>query len=199
MAAAIGRKLATFGFGAATGSVATHYLKSFYQSTADEDLPPPDVEPASPSTSSVTNVHHPRKPTRSWNFEHYRPTHPWNYDWDNRAHDMTVKSEDGGEQSQPVKRTKAIRHLFLIRHGQYNLKGETDQVSVLFSTSYPICLNKFSKFLAFRVIYLVLVFICPLVIKRTLSEINRYRILDSSLYLLVKTRRKNTFILENKV
>jgi hypothetical protein len=143
MAAAIGRKLATFGFGAATGSVATHYLKSFYQSTADEDLPPPDVEPASPSTSPVTKVHQPRKPTRSWNFEHYRPTHPWNYDWDNRAHDMNVKSEDGEEQSKPVKRTKAIRHLFLIRHGQYNLNGETDQVSVLFSTSNPNCPNKF--------------------------------------------------------
>ena len=135
MAAAIGRKLATFGFGAASGSVATHYFKSFYQSTADEDLPPPDVEPT--PTSPVTKGHHPRKPTRSWHYEDYKPTHPWNYDWDNRAHQTTLTSEDGEEQPQPVKRTKAVRHLFLIRHGQYNLKGETDQVSMLYSISCP--------------------------------------------------------------
>jgi len=143
MAAAIGRKLATFGFGAASGSIGTYYFKSFYQSTADEDVPPsPDVEPI--PTSPETKIHHPRKPIRSWNYEDYKPTHPWNHNWDNRSHELMMKSEDGVEQPQPVKRTKAIRHLFLIRHGQYNLKGETDQVSMLYFTSNPNYQNKTS-------------------------------------------------------
>ena len=37
-----------------------------------------------------------------------------------------IGSGDTGDEEEVFEKPTAIRHLFLIRHGQYNLKGETD-------------------------------------------------------------------------
>ena len=125
MASVIARKLATFGFGAVSGSALTHIIKTYIQSPVDE----PQVEDVMIETgapSAAKSSHH-RKSSKSWNYQTYTPTHPWDHNWDNRAHHTVAKSEG----DQPVKKTKAIRHLLLIRHGQYNLSGDTDQERIL--------------------------------------------------------------------
>lgn len=39
--------------------------------------------------------------------------------------------ENKYNEMQAAKKSKAVRHLLLIRHGQYNLSGETDSDRVL--------------------------------------------------------------------
>lgn len=46
----------------------------------------------------------------------------WDTNWDKRG-----KDKEGGEMEKPT----ATRHLILIRHGQYNLNGKTDQERAL--------------------------------------------------------------------
>lgn len=61
----------------------------------------------------------------------------WNYNWDMREPKMTppqqedLNSEDGSCPSKPEPKPTASRHLILIRHGQYNLAGESDEERIL--------------------------------------------------------------------
>ncbi|XP_073976389.1 serine/threonine-protein phosphatase PGAM5, mitochondrial-like isoform X2 [Rhodnius prolixus] len=45
----------------------------------------------------------------------------WDYNWDKR--DCTRRKDDNSRDDK----SRCIRHIILIRHGQYNLSGETDQ------------------------------------------------------------------------
>uniref|UniRef100_A0A6G1SMS7 Serine/threonine-protein phosphatase PGAM5, mitochondrial n=1 Tax=Aceria tosichella TaxID=561515 RepID=A0A6G1SMS7_9ACAR len=68
------------------------------------------------------------------------PKTSWDYDWDKRdpaslvPPGQSMKSDEDIKRqtriSTPIKPT-ATRHLFLIRHGQYNLKGATDEERTL--------------------------------------------------------------------
>lgn len=66
----------------------------------------------------------------SWTTNH-APSVQWDSNWDRRDPSSLVhpnKSEDNkyNEALEKVK-SKAVRHLLLIRHGQYNLSGRTDE------------------------------------------------------------------------
>jgi len=59
----------------------------------------------------------------------------WNYNWDMREPSKTPQQEEvvnteDGSCSKPALPT-ASRHLILIRHGQYNLEGESDEERIL--------------------------------------------------------------------
>jgi hypothetical protein len=130
--ASIAQKLATFGFGAASGSAITHFIKTNFQpdenNNQSEIYPIETVETKHHKMSAGISTHH--KSTKSWNYESYSTSHPWDFDWDKRAHYTKLVSVD--ESGQPAKKKhKAVRHLLLVRHGQYNLKGETDQDRIL--------------------------------------------------------------------
>lgn len=69
----------------------------------------------------------------------FAPNHPktsWDFDWDKRdpaslvpppkSPIMTEDELKKLNQNLSKNRPTATRHLLLIRHGQYNLKGETD-------------------------------------------------------------------------
>lgn len=57
----------------------------------------------------------------------------WDYNWDRRDPSHMVEASKGGEDDErfkmevQLKKPKVTRHLFLIRHGQYNLDGKTDK------------------------------------------------------------------------
>lgn len=60
----------------------------------------------------------------------------WDFNWDAREPESLIKplkgqfnDQDQNSYNEKLERAKAIatRHLILIRHGQYNLKGETDE------------------------------------------------------------------------
>lgn len=67
----------------------------------------------------------------------YKPS-VWDNNWDRRdpkslvnpksktAKDASKVENDSKEGDLPKQKTKGVRHLFLIRHGQYNLTGEDD-------------------------------------------------------------------------
>lgn len=65
------------------------------------------------------------------------PTTKWDWNWDRREPAHLVKPSDGGEDDVRFKREleekkpTATRHLFLIRHGQYNMAGKQDIERVL--------------------------------------------------------------------
>ncbi|XP_069356643.1 serine/threonine-protein phosphatase Pgam5, mitochondrial isoform X7 [Maniola hyperantus] len=74
----------------------------------------------------------------SWT-TNYTPSVKWDNNWDHREPESIVKPPKSGkpedenrynEQIEKAK-AKAVRHLFLIRHGQYNLDGATDKERVL--------------------------------------------------------------------
>ena len=75
-----------------------------------------------------------RKP--SWeNFE-IRPSKEWDWNWDYRHYDKveaeeSTKAADNidSDQNKTIKPTRptATRHIILVRHGQYNLDGKTDE------------------------------------------------------------------------
>lgn len=67
----------------------------------------------------------------------YRST-PWNRNWDGRApatqvtaSKTTDANNNNNETTADVKKNSASRHLYFIRHGQYNLGGLTDTDQVL--------------------------------------------------------------------
>jgi serine/threonine-protein phosphatase PGAM5 len=83
-----------------------------------------------------------RKP--SWENFDIRPQQKWNWDWDRRHYDDYGKVDDtssaqnsaepNGSDSKTLStrtRPTATRHLILIRHGQYNLEGKTDEERIL--------------------------------------------------------------------
>lgn len=70
----------------------------------------------------------------SWT-TNYKPSVEWDYNWDHRAPTSVLKPI--GKDASPEKeneynekldklRSKATRHIILVRHGQYNLEGTTD-------------------------------------------------------------------------
>ncbi|XP_011311299.1 serine/threonine-protein phosphatase Pgam5, mitochondrial [Fopius arisanus] len=71
--------------------------------------------------------------TNSWTTD-FTPSVKWESNWDRRDPKSLVKPIKGGKEIDENKynerleahKAKAVRHLILIRHGQYNLKGEND-------------------------------------------------------------------------
>lgn len=64
----------------------------------------------------------------------------WDYNWDHRAPTSIIKplsekanpsQENEYNEKLEKCKPKAIRHLILIRHGQYNLDGATDKERIL--------------------------------------------------------------------
>ncbi|KAK3925446.1 Serine/threonine-protein phosphatase PGAM5, mitochondrial [Frankliniella fusca] len=57
----------------------------------------------------------------------------WDYNWDRREPSHIVEPSKGGgdddryKMELQLRKPRATRHLFLIRHGQYNLDGRTDK------------------------------------------------------------------------
>ena len=79
-----------------------------------------------------------RKP--AWENFDIRPHQKWNFNWDYRHYDEyqdegkylknTSSHESSDTESQQVSfrsRPKASRHIILVRHGQYDLDGQTDE------------------------------------------------------------------------
>lgn len=62
----------------------------------------------------------------------YTPSVEWDPNWDHRANTSLSKSSSNqeGEKSDKT-RSKSTRHIILIRHGQYNLKGSVDSERIL--------------------------------------------------------------------
>lgn len=92
-------------------------------------------------TRAASLIHHP------W-IEHQNaiiaPPPKWDYNWDKREPNSLANQLKGSfkinetdenkinERLEKVK-SRATRHLILVRHGQYNLNGETDQLRSLTS------------------------------------------------------------------
>ncbi|KAL0818408.1 hypothetical protein ABMA28_008880 [Loxostege sticticalis] len=76
----------------------------------------------------------------SWT-TNYTPTVKWDKNWDHREPECivkplrsdSVKPEDENKYNEQIEKakSKAVRHLFLIRHGQYNVEGLTDKERIL--------------------------------------------------------------------
>ncbi|XP_021925691.1 serine/threonine-protein phosphatase Pgam5, mitochondrial-like isoform X2 [Zootermopsis nevadensis] len=72
----------------------------------------------------------------SWT-TNYTPTCEWDSNWDKRDPTSLVKPSKGGSDdnryNEAVERVKpkAVRHLLLIRHGQYNMSGKSDEERIL--------------------------------------------------------------------
>ncbi|KAJ2940216.1 hypothetical protein O0L34_g11783 [Tuta absoluta] len=75
----------------------------------------------------------------SWT-TNFTPSVKWEKNWDLREpeslvkpikHNHTAEDENVHNEQLEKSRSKATRHLFLIRHGQYNLDGLTDKERVL--------------------------------------------------------------------
>lgn len=64
----------------------------------------------------------------------------WDWNWDRREPSFMVKPPEGGDDNERFKREvdekrpTATRHLFLVRHGQYNMAGKCDAERVLTET-----------------------------------------------------------------
>ena len=56
------------------------------------------------------------------------PSSEWDFKWDRRH---VPKEEVKADGTMQTARSKATRHLLLIRHGQYNLEGKTDEEKIL--------------------------------------------------------------------
>ncbi|XP_039290940.1 serine/threonine-protein phosphatase Pgam5, mitochondrial-like [Nilaparvata lugens] len=69
----------------------------------------------------------------------YVPEVKWDHNWDKREPESLVKPPKNGKpvdenaynEMIEQKKSKAVRHLILIRHGQYNLSGKVDKERVL--------------------------------------------------------------------
>lgn len=75
----------------------------------------------------------------SWT-TNYSPSVEWDPNWDHRATTSLVKplpkeatpaQENNYNEKMEKNRAKAVRHIIMIRHGQYNLAGSTDKERVL--------------------------------------------------------------------
>ena len=75
----------------------------------------------------------------SWTTD-FTPSKVWDANWDHRAPTSLIKPlsehaspEKENEYNEKLEkhRAKAIRHIILIRHGQYNLNGVTDKDRIL--------------------------------------------------------------------
>lgn len=96
------------------------------------------VVQAAQKISETVTVAKRENPTVSQNTSEDQPhITKWDYNWDRRDPACTVQPSKGGADDERFKREvaekkpKATRHLFLIRHGQYNLDGRTDKERVL--------------------------------------------------------------------
>ena len=78
--------------------------------------------------------------TPTWENFDIRPKQKWNFNWDCRHYDEYQGADDNRtnlssnvsndadlQQTVSLSRATASRHLILVRHGQYNLDGQTDE------------------------------------------------------------------------
>ena len=74
-----------------------------------------------------------RNPRKTgWESFDLSPTIEWNWNWDHRHYDeiesnASAQNDSDTQQPPTLSRPTATRHLILIRHGQYNLDGKTDE------------------------------------------------------------------------
>lgn len=75
----------------------------------------------------------------SWTSNH-KPQVEWDFNWDHRActslvkplsKDASPEKENAHNEKLDKMRSKAVRHIILVRHGQYNLNGASDKERVL--------------------------------------------------------------------
>ncbi|XP_047523215.1 serine/threonine-protein phosphatase Pgam5, mitochondrial isoform X1 [Pieris napi] len=74
----------------------------------------------------------------SWT-TNFTPSVKWEKNWDHREPESIVKpakngkGEDDNRYNEQIEKakSKAVRHLFLIRHGQYHVDGNTDKERIL--------------------------------------------------------------------
>ncbi|XP_045490549.1 serine/threonine-protein phosphatase Pgam5, mitochondrial isoform X3 [Pieris rapae] len=74
----------------------------------------------------------------SWT-TNFTPSVKWEKNWDHREPESIVKpakngkAEDDNRYNEQIEKakSKAVRHLFLIRHGQYHVDGNTDKERIL--------------------------------------------------------------------
>lgn len=75
----------------------------------------------------------------SWT-TNFAPSAEWDFNWDHRAHTSVIKplpnnatpeQENAHNEKLDKHRSKAIRHIIMIRHGQYQLNGATDPERIL--------------------------------------------------------------------
>jgi len=147
------RLFASGGLGAFLGSAASLTLNRNLEKQSDADVRfglkakddhrflQPAAAPAEVVADGLTLV--PRKPKEpKWTGFSATSLHqgirPWDYNWDCRHYDVLpenkenqqVEKREDGEEA-PKKRPTAVKHLILVRHGQYNLEGKTDEERVL--------------------------------------------------------------------
>lgn len=77
----------------------------------------------------------PKIVNNSWT-TNFVPSQEWDFNWDHRAstsilkplpENATPEQENAYNEKLNKHRSKAIRHIIMIRHGQYNLNGAIDQ------------------------------------------------------------------------
>ena len=75
-----------------------------------------------------------KKASASWT-TNFTPSTEWDFNWDHRAttsivkplpNHVTSEQENTYNEKMDKHRSKAIRHIIMIRHGQYNLNGMSD-------------------------------------------------------------------------
>lgn len=71
-----------------------------------------------------------KKVSNSWTTNH-EPSVEWDSNWDQRASTSLVKSSSQDAKGEKVEKSRATRHIIMIRHGQYNLKGSVDSERIL--------------------------------------------------------------------
>lgn len=90
--------------------------------------------------AGTLTIYNLRKVQCSGNWEENRPnvTSKWDYNWDKREpyslvrapskkrNESSAQTEEKYQDQLEKQKCKAIRHIFLIRHGQYFLKGSND-------------------------------------------------------------------------
>ncbi|KAF4524269.1 hypothetical protein B566_EDAN012032 [Ephemera danica] len=81
-----------------------------------------------------------KKVSASWTTLHVPPeqVHPkWDFNWDRRDPSSLLKpAKKGTDELKPSEgleklKAKSVRHIILIRHGQYNMSGKTDKERTL--------------------------------------------------------------------
>lgn len=88
--------------------------------------------------STHGNVHEPLRVHNSWT-TNYTPSVKWDHNWDRRDPKSLVKplkvkdenDENKYNEKFEAMKAKAVRHVLLIRHGQYHTDGKTDAERVL--------------------------------------------------------------------
>ena len=137
------KQIITFVLGAATGGSAVAFVSN-NNSKVEQKIPEAAIsylktraDQAKQKVDEITKgsrfIERSSRKT-GWESFDLTPTQEWNWNWDYRHYDEIVEtpressSSNDPDTQEPstISRPTATRHLILIRHGQYNLDGKTD-------------------------------------------------------------------------